>query len=361
MNRPDGPIELGDFTADVAQRIGGSAEELTRRGGTEAREDVLLQAAAREERTELRREEVIHALGEQYTPERMRLLSWFSADLEWIPGQHALRPVAGDGELYPIPEWDDIEIALRENQEFYAAKFEQGFTRLLIVPEGAELSALLSGANDELMRQGKKNALDVSCYANGGLSLSMVGVENMARMQDVGYVDEFSKKPRSKKQRLRSQGAHLAWRVYLVQDIEEENRENVPLDETATLHVGKAPIITARRGGKWVESVLGRGKMRGEVGLTPEAYVALSMQYTLDTGRLLDMKFETTLLGVRPNDERDGVLFMTRSGQSSALDFNISDLHWDTDERTTGTVTGVRTAVPVRFSEEAARRRRIAE
>lgn len=349
MAKPDQIIDHSDFVADVAQRTGETADTLTGRIGTDARSDDVLRVAARIEHEKSLEEEVFHALGEQYTHARLSLEEWFGESREVTVGMRELRPTAANGESYPIPEWDSIAEALQESLELYTLKYSQGFTRLLLVPEGAELPPMFTAVTEALKDRGRRNLLDESCYADGALSLSQSGTERMAGMRGVGYVDEYSKRPRSKKLRLASEGAALAWRVYLVQDVESEERENLPSDETALIYGGKAPIITARRGGKMVQSVLGRGKMRGEVGLTPEAYLALSMQYVFETGRLLDTKAATPLLGVEPYEEKDGVLYMTREGTGNMLQFTISDSHLQTFAPEKGIVYGVRTAVPIRF------------
>lgn len=352
MTRPDQPIDLSDFVADVAQRTGETADSLTGRVGTGARSDDVLRVTARTENEKSLEEEVFHALGEQYVHARFSLREWFGTSREVTIGMRELKPTAANGQSYPIPEWDSIAEALRENLGLYRLKYSQGFSRLLLVPEGAELPSMFVAVTEALKDRGRRNLLDESCYADGALSLSQSGTERLADMRGIGYVDEYSTRPRSKRLRLASEGAALAWRVYLVQDIQSEERENLPGDETALIYGGKAPIVTARRGRKVVQSALGRGKLRGEVGLTPEAYLALSMQYAFETGRLLDTKSATPLLGVEPYEEKDGVLYMTRQWANNMLEFTISATHLQSFAPQKGVVYGVRTAVPIRIPAE---------
>ncbi len=347
----DKPIDLSEFTADVAARTSESEEALTRRASTDPSEDALWTAVRHRPEYELQAErEALEGITSQYPDELKRLFRWFGGNQDWDPEGGVLNPIAGEREGFAPPSVEEIRDALAENPELYAEKIRQGFTRLLIVPEGGHLAWMLDAYTRTVSKLARGGVLGSEYSDAAGYEQIRFSLDHMARADLWGYVvDENTDELQTKEERIQTKGRDAAWRAYLVQDTAERELRNPLATEKALIMPSQTVMVVTQRGETYDWSILGTDLTEGEVGLTPESYIALSMQYLLEHDDLLDTDGTTALFGIRAHDESLGMPYMSRRSGSHKLGFSISDGHLHAPGDRQYVVDGVRTAVPIRM------------
>jgi hypothetical protein len=340
------PVDFSDFTADVAARTGESSENLTGRSEPVAEgEDVLLDHAARLPDALFEREPLLE-IAAQYDAATKRLFEWFGGHEDWRPEGGVLQPLDGHGKEFILPTREHIMDALDANPELYSEKIKQGFTKLLIVPEGAHLAHLMDAWN-RLLQRGIALPSGSSQKAVGW-TLGKHRIDDMCDLArtEFGYVESYGDEPVIKADRLAEEGVNSAWRVCLVQDIASEGRGDAVRGESVTVTASR-PFVKARRDGGFARCVLGTGATRGEQGLTPESYLALSADYLLQHGKLLDAASYTVLLGFKPVETEGGVIYMARDSDDHKLTFDLRPSTEIPGVTVPNRFSGLRTVVPI--------------
>ncbi len=307
---PDQPIDLSEFTEDVARVTGETVGEIA--GRTPESADDLLAASRKKEERE-NREKVIERLPKelQGVLEEYRhcvgRLSWL---LERQPGTGALGCKRIDGHFAIMPNMLEVAERLKANETEYLQKVREGFDTLLIVPFGMRLDA---------MQDKYRLVLDSARSIGGGVfdsegkpfeipsnptKNSAVQDEPIERTKPYYYGTPSMTEQRTKDRILEEESTE-AWRVFLVEDPVAKGLIDLPTKE----HVAASRTIDqardwlypygafATRPRVYQDRLQTDRTFRGEQGMDLETYLVLAMRQ-LEVGRqALDIHSQTVLLG----------------------------------------------------------------
>jgi hypothetical protein len=232
-----------------------------------------------------------------------------------------------DGKRYPLPAFEDVQARMQTPE--LQTKLRQGFDTLLLVPFGLPLERFT-----EALREGLKR--------NAG-TLRGVGAFNQNDplwMWDQYQREPLAYDPRSftddhggkTKEQLLAEG-HRGWDVLLV----EGGLQNLPRVSQGQTIGGRPQIECNRTPTQYLTDL----RLRGESGLTPEAYVLQFLDTLERRGQVLDIQTFSSLTGSFLPASRDvpGAFWDPQGGQAI--------LDWD-DLGDRGPGIGVRAAVRVR-------------
>lgn len=360
MADPGAPMDFTDFSARVARQAGVSEGELTDRRSPNNAAEAILVAKARTERAPESDIELLQDLVDQYLVERQRVVTWLGS-IDALD-ERSTELFYGDERLSAMPTHEELREALVASASFYADKYRQGFTRLLVVPFGAtieRLTAAYQGSVAECIKNGELLAPDGSSI--DFQSASVTDDEIRIRATDTNGTCRYVERGKigegiTKRAAIQAQ-PFRGWQILLVEDIEAEDLSTVrPADAIDYIDRKKPPILTRFRKERTECDVLGEGPFIGEIGLTPESYLALADQYLYEHGKVLDTEGSrcTVLLGVYKS-EPNRHIYMGRPNEFNQLTLGAW-YGFDHSGQTLPKFTGVRTAVPVDLSIAAERK-----
>ncbi len=210
----------------------------------------------------------------QYDLQR-RLLS----SLHLLDGNGGITAI--DGRHYPLPGFEDI--LARLHAPGIGTKLTQGFDTLLLVPFGLPLERFLTAWREGLRR---------SVAALGGRHRQLRSTELIAHVGRPPIVYgplRFAADHggRTKEQLLAGDGR--GWDVLLV----EGALQNLPGEGEGQTVGGRLQLECGRRPAEYLRALQGRG----EVGLTPEAYVIHFLDGLERRNQVLDWQSASHLLG----------------------------------------------------------------
>jgi hypothetical protein len=188
-----------------------------------------------------------------------------------------------DGKRYPLPAFEDVQARMQTPE--LQTKLRQGFDTLLLVPFGLPLERFT-----EALREGLKR--------NAG-TLRGVGAFNQNDplwMWDQYQREPLAYDPRSftddhggkTKEQLLAEG-HRGWDVLLV----EGGLQNLPRVSQGQTIGGRPQIECNRTPTQYLTDL----RLRGESGLTPEAYVLQFLDTLERRGQVLDIQTFSSLTG----------------------------------------------------------------
>ncbi|MCR4314255.1 MAG: hypothetical protein NUV84_03345 [Candidatus Uhrbacteria bacterium] len=208
-----------------------------------------------------------------------------------------------DGKTYTMPSYDTIVSRLAERKEFLETKADQGFKKLLLVPFGMSLDALLAKFKAHLLEHKKAHgtfSLDENqpvwvwesgyngADANGTLvydPLSFDGSHAGATKAQVLERQEAEK------------DTAAGWRVLLLQGGEStQGYKGIPRSGNGQIEGAQHQRPDIEAGKSPREYLADQRTMsgdkdspyRGESGMTPEEWVVLFMAHLEETGRPID-------------------------------------------------------------------------
>ena len=225
-------------------------------------------------------------LAEQWTSQ-VRILNE-NGFLSIIPETHDFGYKDAEGNIYPVPTDRDIAEMMKnpEQREFLEKKREQGFTRLLLVPEKLPLASFIKNYGEAIARHRKKGALLLS----DGTKVTEPPYEN----REVYVWDEYKDADTNGKlvyapQEFSPQHGGLAkatltsgWRVLLTEDLQNLQREG----QGATKG-GRKQLETNKTPNEYL-TLLKTEQYKGERGYDPETYMIDAITRLEETNTVTD-------------------------------------------------------------------------
>ncbi len=355
------PVELADFTAEVAQATGEKADALSRRPGVEAIDPLLARAEAAEplqhqdslaERIE-QLPEGLRDIADQYQEQFSALTFAKLMDMDPSSGEFGCTTI--EGAFAKFPSLSEVVDRILDDAEGYAAKVDQGFNRLLLVPFGMRLDQLQDGYDHVLAEQLKTKGHVV---AGGSQLVTMrtshlapaadTQIEPLERVQGYRYVSFHREET---KDGLLQGDPDMAWRVFLVEDPTECDLVDLPVrSNTAHQRVDAGrgrlyPFRDAKTTPQELQKELNEAVFRGEQGMDRETYYTLALQELRRTGQVLDCFSKTVLLGTYEdfNDSMQISRYYPTASFESNPGFIVYQSHLDDDRLE----AGLRTVVEV--------------
>jgi len=194
-----------------------------------------------------------------------------------------------DGNEYPFPEYLEIRKRAKENKEILERKSEQGFTKLLITPFAVPLDELHEKLIQNLRRHSKENKIlelktnpsspDVPVSLDEAQPIDFSG-----GFPSEGLVyepEEFSEQHNGKtKDEVISQSG--AWQFSFI-----ENLPVLPGSGGGRVIFGRKQVEAWLTPEEYLQ-LLRNPEYKGEVGTTPEDWVAFVLDYLEETDQLID-------------------------------------------------------------------------
>ena len=301
-----------DFTAAVAAETGVPAAELTRRADPVVDPDDNLLALAKAANAGRKAErggdlpDILRPLADQYEDQVQKLLA---IGCELRDGSLSFTGI--DGQVYTLPDQEGIEKLLAEKADLLIEKSEQGFDRLLLVPFGMSIDHLAEQYEAALREAHANGRL---CDVDGSqLDLNTEQpVYDWVEMRQADLNNEIVYDPKrfddnhggKTKAEMLADGATPGWQILLVEDVERQGLGNNPR-ENAAQTVGDRPQLVTNHSSNDYLSKFGEEPYQGEVGLTPEAYIALVLNELKEHGKVLDTETGTFLTGAWMPGQRE--------------------------------------------------------
>ncbi len=226
-----------------------------------------------------------------------------------------------DGNEYPIPTLEQITCRLFERRETLETKHDQGFTKLLLVPFGMSLDALISTFKQFLLDHKKNNStfdldIDNPLYNN----LDYQGADMGDSPKLVYYPKSFDRENHQGKTKIQvlkeqedGQDSFPGWTIHLLQPSNLDTKDTetpagfAPIprqgQETSQENLTPRPPFRERgdrpplRAGQSSDKSLlllqnaqddKNSPYHGETGLTPEDWIMAFILHLQETGELLD-------------------------------------------------------------------------
>lgn len=202
-----------------------------------------------------------------------------------------------DGKEYPLPEIRDIVRRLnREKRETLMKKYEQGFTKLLLVPFGVSLDILIEKYGQALIaayRAGKLKATNgdkLDLDENEPVSIWTEKQQN----KEIGYpgadidgrllygVSQFDRNNPGGQTKQQLIDTGQAWQVILIEDLPDLPAQGQGKD------IGGRKQIEANQTPKEYLEKIGKGEYTEEHGLTPESWLMYAITQLQETNQVID-------------------------------------------------------------------------
>ena len=208
-----------------------------------------------------------------------------------------------DGKVYPMPSYDTLVSRLAERKEFLEIKADQGFTKLLLVPFGMSLDAMILKFKAHLLEYKKGHAafaLDENqpvwvwedgyngADANGTLVYNPISFD-------------ASHTGATKTEMLARQEVDndtvAGWRVLLLQgDENSKGYKGIPRDgqgRTEGTRIPRQDIEAGKTPRAYLADQLAASGEQGsayrnESGITPEEWIVMFMAHLEETGKPMD-------------------------------------------------------------------------
>lgn len=208
--------------------------------------------------------------------------------LSIIPETHDFGYKDAERNIYPVPTWQEIEKWLNnpEQNEFLQKKAEQGFTRLLLVPEKFPLDNFIKNYEETIASHRKEGTL----FLSDGAKVTEPPYEG----KEVYVWDEYKNADNNGKlmyaprEFTANHGAVTkssiteGWRVILT-----ENLPNLPKEGQGKTKGGRKQLETNQTPREYLKLLQTDPEYKGERGYTPEDYI-------IDVITRLEEKNQTT-------------------------------------------------------------------
>jgi len=178
---------------------------------------------------------------------------------------------------YPVPTIDDIKTRIQENPEQLDKKISQGFTKLLIVPFGLDLQAIIKKYEQVLLKHNTNKTLLDSDGNNLNLDTAKPvwqwdGYKTESLIYFPQTFDQNNHQGQTKNQL-------NPWQILLVEDLID-----LPAD-------GQGQTINGRKqleANQTLNDYLKQISTNQEQGLTPESWFALAITYLEEQNKQID-------------------------------------------------------------------------
>lgn len=191
-----------------------------------------------------------------------------------------------DNQEYPIPTLDQIKEQILKNPEILHTKYEQGFTKLLIVPFALNLQDLVNSYQQTI--KDKHLSHNLKSTTNETLELDEnepIWVwEGYTNQQLVYFPQEYSLNHQGKtKEQLLQQNPQNAWQILLVEDLPDLPAENQAktINHRKQLQANSTPQ-------EYLNLLNTDSQYQHEQGLTPEAYLTYAQKHLQQTNQVID-------------------------------------------------------------------------
>jgi hypothetical protein len=209
--------------------------------------------------------------------------------LEILPETQELGIIGIDGKGYPMPKYEEILTRItREKIELLDKKFQQGFTKLLLVPFGMALEVLIDRYKRELLKHqlegklfshdnqkielNKENPLVIwSDYENADISGGLVYKPQMFSKYHHG---------RTKSEILQEGGS---WQIVFTEDLPV-----LPDDNQGKTINGRHQLEARYPPEQYHKFILNLPEYQGEQGFNPETWLVLAMTYLHQKNQVID-------------------------------------------------------------------------
>jgi hypothetical protein len=196
--------------------------------------------------------------------------------LEILPDSQELGIVGIDGKGYPIPTHEQIlQRITPEKVELLTKKFEQGFTKLLLVPFAMSLGTLIKRYERELLKHDEEGKL----LSTIGIKLELdrkgpiyiwEGYQNADILGELVYEpQEFSPKHqgKTKKEFLQERGP---WLIIMVEDLPD-----LPAEHKGKTIEGRKQLEANKSAVEYLKILQKNPQYQGERGFNPEMELTL--------------------------------------------------------------------------------------
>ncbi len=191
MGDPGKPLDLRDFSDEVARQAGLTPDQLARHKGTGVPDELLKRAQPDAlilpDRTIEAAPEALQVLYDSYK-DMLRDFTVFPK-IEPINGRLTYTDILGEPQ--PIPTWEEIQQCVERQEGAIIEKMNQGFRTLVLVPFGMETRELVHAClelADANARAGKLRSLDGSeVFANGVHLQDTFGLMSMTDQEQFVY------------------------------------------------------------------------------------------------------------------------------------------------------------------------------
>jgi len=265
-----------------------------------------------------------------------------------------------DGKKYPIPTLEQIALRFYEQQEMLRVKHDQHFSRLLLVPFGMSLDALMDTFQQFLLDYKKTHAsfdIDIS----KPLVRTYKGVDTGDSPKLVYFPRLLHRKNhqgKTKVQVLEDQTAGVnttpGWRILFLQASSDDAAgfRSIPRKDQGEIEGKLSPRLDLEAFKTPIEylSLLEKSRdnpsspYHGESGMTPEDWLCAFMTHLTETGKLLDavgvdIESDTWLVGAFFPSPRNvpyaGTVHNAFSGwRTRMVEFNYKFSYWNLGVRT---------------------------
>ena len=262
------------------------------------------------------REEIPGAL--EYTEEHYHLREQYTSQVALLEQVGILKDgaITGiDGKNYPIPTLEQIAVRLFERREELKIKHDQGFTKLLLVPFGMSLDALMETLKQFLLEY-REIYPDFYLHPDGPLFVN--NREEYYQEADMGdspkliyffksFVED-QHQGKTKMQILEEQAPNsdftTGWRVHLLQASSDNTLgfRGIPIEGQGKIQgkvIPRLDLVAGKTPAEYL-SLLQSSKddegspYHGETGLTLEDWISTFMTHLTETGQPLDYTKENT-------------------------------------------------------------------
>ncbi|MDZ4285800.1 MAG: hypothetical protein U1A23_02640 [Candidatus Sungbacteria bacterium] len=199
-----------------------------------------------------------------------------------------------DGEDYPMPSYEEIVKRMKENKEVLSTKIEQGFGKLLVVPQGMSLDHLIENYKQTLLTHHTEGKLFATkkypSDPNIRLDLNTI---TPIRAQDgykyadidktlVYYPTSFSEHHhgKTKQELIREEGG---WSILLVEDM-----PNIPKEGQKTSIASRPQFEVGKTPNAYLALLTTDPRYQHESGLTPEAWLIYALTHLEETNQFIE-------------------------------------------------------------------------
>jgi hypothetical protein len=220
--------------------------------------------------------------------------------------------VGVDGKKYPLPSYDDIMARFRdpEKRAFLEEKFEQGFTKLLLVPFALKLSSIINSYKEELikikksgdLRRSDGRRLGISMDEPVSIALGFDVVDDVSDGSDIMIRGDMEYKVKnyegatrelrggkSKKELLKN--SRNAWEICLIEDLPDLPKTGNGLTKGGRKQIESSPNNAPKQASYFFDLLQNNKQYQGESGQTPEAAFITWLAYLHERKIVIDDSF----------------------------------------------------------------------
>ena len=199
-----------------------------------------------------------------------------------------------DNKEYAFPTYQEITKRIKENNEMFKTKIEQGFIQLLIVPFGMSMDNLIEKYKQVILRHHQEGKLlatkekpsdpDEPLELNKSEPVRALDKYQNADISGelVYFLEKFSSshKGKTKQEILKEQGG---FNILLIEDL-----PNIPRKDKGKDIKGRKQLEAGQTPNKYLETLRKSSAYKNETGMTPEEQIIYAIKHLEQTNQVID-------------------------------------------------------------------------